>query len=90
LPFEVNVGQTDPSVRFLSHGPGFGLWLTGNQAVFSVARPPAAGAADISASDVFRMTLVGANPNAEVVGLDELPYCFAQLGSPIIVGPTRT
>src|SRR5262245_16891489 len=43
LPFEQNLGQTDPSVRFMTRGPGFGLWLTGDRAVFSVARPAQEG-----------------------------------------------
>lgn len=31
--FEPNVGQTDSQVRFLSRGPGYTLYLTGNEAV---------------------------------------------------------
>ena len=35
LSFETNRGQTDPSVRYLSHGPGYTLFLTSNEAVFA-------------------------------------------------------
>jgi uncharacterized repeat protein (TIGR01451 family) len=40
LFFEPNVGQTDSQVRFLSRGPGYTLYLTGNEAVI-VSRKPA-------------------------------------------------
>jgi hypothetical protein len=32
--FELNAGQTDASVRFLSRGPGYALFVTGNKAVY--------------------------------------------------------
>ncbi len=38
LAFEPNQGQTDASVQFLSHGPGFSLYLTGTGATLAVAR----------------------------------------------------
>ncbi len=38
LSFERNAGQTDASVRFLSRGPGYALFLTGNEAVLSLER----------------------------------------------------
>lgn len=41
LSFEINKGQTDPSVRFLSHGPGYDLFLTSNEAVLRVPQPRA-------------------------------------------------
>lgn len=34
IRFEENVGQTDNRVRFLSHGPGYTLFLTADEAVF--------------------------------------------------------
>ncbi len=37
LSFEANVGQADPSVQFLTHGPGYGLYLTGSEAVMVVS-----------------------------------------------------
>ena len=32
LSFEANQGQTDPRVRFLVHGRGYSLFLTGDEA----------------------------------------------------------
>ena len=39
LSFELNAGQTDERVKFLSRGRGYSLFLTGNEAVLSLARP---------------------------------------------------
>ncbi len=39
LTFEVNRGQTDPQVKFLSRGRGYTLFLTANEAVLSLQRP---------------------------------------------------
>jgi uncharacterized protein (TIGR03437 family) len=36
LSFEPNQGQTDARVRFVSHGPGYALFLTGDGAVLSL------------------------------------------------------
>ncbi|MGA2074553.1 MAG: hypothetical protein ABSH52_13715, partial [Terriglobia bacterium] len=36
LSFEANQGQADASVKFLSHGRGYGLFLTGDEAVLEV------------------------------------------------------
>jgi hypothetical protein len=36
LSFEANQGQTDPQVKFLSRGPGYGLFLTGNGAMLEL------------------------------------------------------
>jgi YD repeat-containing protein len=66
LAYELNVGQTDSQVRFLSHGPGFGLFLTGAFAEFAVARPNQS-----PTRDVFRMQFAGANANAS-------PQVFAE------------
>jgi len=40
LAFESNQGQTDASVQFLSHGPGFSLYLTGTGATLGVVSRP--------------------------------------------------
>jgi RHS repeat-associated protein len=51
LPFEANAGQTDPSVNFISHGPGFGLFLQPAGATFAFARPgQTPGAATLTAT----------------------------------------
>src|SRR5262245_32298795 len=36
LSFELNQGQTDARVKFLARGQGYGIFLTGNGAVFSL------------------------------------------------------
>ena len=38
LSFEVNQGQTDAEVKFLSRGKGYTLFLTPNEAVLSLKR----------------------------------------------------
>lgn len=42
LSFELNKGQTDSQVKFLSRGRGYTMFLTGNEAVLSLRRPSAA------------------------------------------------
>jgi hypothetical protein len=37
LSFEVNQGQTDQRVKFLSRGSGYTLFLTGSEAVFALS-----------------------------------------------------
>jgi hypothetical protein len=39
LSFEVNKGQTDQQVKFLSRGSGYSLFLTGNEAVLALRKP---------------------------------------------------
>jgi hypothetical protein len=39
LSFEPNQGQTDARVKFLSHGPGYTLFLTGDEAVLELQQP---------------------------------------------------
>lgn len=83
LVFEANQGQTDTQVKFLSHGPGYTLFLTPADAVFSLmpsktaslpARPgkvPTAAARPMRAS-ALRIRLAGANPRPQIQGRDEL------------------
>jgi len=86
LRFEANEGQTDRSVKFLSHGPGYDLFLTSSGAVLSLRKPqasldklrlPAAAVekpkSDATELSVLRLTMNGANPSAHVDGVDELP-----------------
>ena len=65
LSFEANQGQTDGQAKFLSRGSGYTLFLTAREAVLSLSQP--------DAHAVLRMQLLGANPDPQVVGLDELP-----------------
>jgi len=43
LSFEANNGQTDPQVKFLSRGRGYTLFLTSNEAVFTLKKEAASG-----------------------------------------------
>ena len=70
LYFEVNQGQVDEQVRFLSRGLGYTLFLTSTEAVLSLRRS-AAGDVGAVVSDLVRLQLVDANPAAEVVGENE-------------------
>ncbi|MCI0349596.1 MAG: hypothetical protein L0Z53_09250, partial [Acidobacteriales bacterium] len=88
MRFEVNHGQTDPQVRFLSRGSGYMLYLTSAEAVLSLREAttaetrrksdgvPAASEAEIASSHapaVLRMKLIGSNSAPRLAGLDELP-----------------
>ena len=67
LRFESNNGQTDPSVKFLSRGSAYSLYLTNSAAVLSLAKGKAGN------TDSIRMELSGANPQAKAAGADQLP-----------------
>jgi RHS repeat-associated protein len=71
LAFEPNVGQVSGAnadqVQYLSHGPGYSLFLTGNAAVLSLARPGSPGV-----SDVVKEQFVGASPSPQVAAGQEL------------------
>jgi RHS repeat-associated protein len=69
LAFEPNAGQTDPSVQFLSHGPGFSLYLTGASAVFAL---PLTGQDAGTGIDALRLDFVGANDSPTVIGQNQL------------------
>jgi Beta-propeller repeat len=85
LTFQANQGQTDPQVRYVSHGYGYELFLTQQEAVIALqqtvrARPnrahriPGVHKALRSAkTSVVRLELDGANKNAEVTGVNLLP-----------------
>ncbi len=64
LSFEINQGQADSRVKFLSRGRGYSLFLTANEAVLKLQKR-GVGAA-------LRMKLLGANPAPQVRGLREL------------------
>jgi Bacterial Ig-like domain (group 3)/Beta-propeller repeat len=81
LAFEANQGQTDPQVKFVSRGPGYGLFLTTSEAVLTLRRasrhernsPRAKASRQEEKSAVLHMKLVGANTTTtEVSGKDEL------------------
>jgi Beta-propeller repeat len=71
LMFEPNVGQTDPQVKFLARGAGYGLFLTANEAVFSFTREVAKS--EVEQTSVLRMRLNGAASHPSVTGGSPLP-----------------
>lgn len=86
LSFEINQGQTDSQVKFISRGSGYSLFLTPTEAVMSLQKPSTpkkdkfdfietkktATQPEKTETDVVRMKLVGANPSPEIKGLNEL------------------
>jgi len=85
LSFEVNQGQTDAQVKFLSKGSGYSLFLTPTEAVLvlhttqgkssvvgnlSAAKPQQAAN---TSTNVLHMQLLGANRQPQVTGLEPLP-----------------
>ncbi|HEV7398081.1 MAG TPA: SBBP repeat-containing protein, partial [Pyrinomonadaceae bacterium] len=66
LSFEINRGQTDGQVKFLSRGDGYKLFLTSNEAVLALTQKG-------SQPDVLTMRLVAANSHPEIEGRDLLP-----------------
>jgi len=87
LSFEANQGQVESHVQFLTRGRGHTLFLTPSEAVLSLRTGEANGkgrGGDIHQNQpssnplppshsVVRMTFKGANPQANMVGLDKLP-----------------
>ena len=84
LQFEANDGQVHKDVRFLSRGPGYGLYLTPSEAVLVLTKPnPAAkregrtqaqrDAKAQAKAVALRMSLVGATRKPLVNGHEELP-----------------
>ena len=57
LVFEPNQGQTNTAVKFMARGAGYGIFLTGNEAVLSLLATP-------KSNSVVRMQLAGAQANA--------------------------
>jgi hypothetical protein len=80
LAFEANRGQSDPRVRFLARGSGYGVFLTGQEAVLALHVSPSGNLTKAdkshrpspSPTDVLRMQLLGANPSAEPHGAEPL------------------
>lgn len=70
LAFEVNRGQTDPSVAFLARGQGYILYLRPTEAVLVLKSRAAGGRHRLK---VLRMGMVGASPDAPLNGLSALP-----------------
>jgi len=82
LSFEVNRGQTDKRVKFLARGSGYGVFLTGHEAVLALHASPSRNSAaqrgrlhrfSPATTDVLRMQLLGASPLVEPQGAEALP-----------------
>lgn len=83
IAFEENVGQTDPSVRFISRLPGSTIFLAPAEATLVLSasdaaprdrmRPRAAAPAAPPRPDIVRLRFVDGSATAEAVGLDPLP-----------------
>ena len=78
LSFEHNKGQIDKQVKFLSHGPGYDLFLTSTEAVLRVQKPTALQAEiskdqDVREGTVLRLKMLGASATPQVEGQEELP-----------------
>ena len=79
LSFEANRGQADSPIQFLSRGRGYGIFLTPQEAVLvlrSNAKTAAVKDKPFSAkgtAETLKMTLLNANRNPRMVGMDELP-----------------
>ena len=73
LRFEANQGQTDPRVKFFSRASHYALFLTSTESVFVMDAPDASASATRRRRVSLRMKLAGADPNAEIQGLDEQP-----------------
>ena len=67
LSFEINRGQTDPQVKFISRGEGYALFLTAEGAVFEFADPVKDGG-----PAVVRMNLAGSR-SAQISAAEPLP-----------------
>jgi hypothetical protein len=78
LAFEPNRGQTDSQVKFLSRAGNHTLWLTSDEAVLALGRPPrsigpdtkqaAAAKENQSAPAILRMKFIGANAHPRIAG----------------------
>jgi uncharacterized repeat protein (TIGR01451 family) len=64
LSFEVNQGQTDKKARFLSRGPGYGLFLTPTAAVLSLHKPKAAAPENSKSPGQTPKTPAGKTPES--------------------------
>lgn len=88
LSFEENQGQSAPEVRYVSHGPGYELFLTPQEAVIALQRSRAWNLSPLHRAQYFRalrqarqaesmtvlrMGLEGANPQAKISGIGPLP-----------------
>ena len=80
LSFEVNRGQADASAHFFARGKGYTLFLTSTEAVLALMQSAIGSGQGLARAaqpqdgraTILRMQLVGANPNAQADGREEL------------------
>ena len=72
LSFEINKGQLDEAVKFMSHGAGYDLFLTANETVLRVHKLRGLDE-NVREGTVLRLKLLGANSAPQMAGQDELP-----------------
>jgi hypothetical protein len=88
LSFEENSGQTAREVRYVSHGTGYALFLTSQEAVISLQQSMPRDLSPLhrmayfralhkarkaGRTTVLRMRMEGANPTPQIAGVDSLP-----------------
>ena len=79
LSFEPNQGQAASTVQFVSRGSGYALFLAPGTVVLNLERQQPASAAatgqtsEAAPVDTLRMSLIGANAQADAVGLVPQP-----------------
>ena len=75
MHFEVNHGQSDPQVKFISRGRGYNLFLTSTEAVLLLSRGAVRRETETIRDQrplILRMKLTNSNSNPKVTGLEEL------------------
>ena len=70
LHFEVNAGQTDPQVRFLSRGRGYTLFVTPGEVVLSLKKTVASGHSSVVSGQ--QSAISGRNHESQVTNHDSL------------------
>src|SRR5688572_8618996 len=78
LSFEINKGQVDRPVKFLSHGTGYDLFLTSTEAVLRLQKPrplqvDKSADANVREGTVLRLRMLGSNATPQAEGEEELP-----------------
>jgi len=70
LSFEINKGQVEQPVKFVSRGPGYVLFLTPAEAVLTLHKPRKDS--EVREGSVLRLKMIGANTAPSVEGQEEL------------------
>jgi hypothetical protein len=83
IAFEPNVGQADPHVRFLVHGPGYTLFLTDKGMVVTVPHQavaprinhlsPHLSVPRATGASVIRLSFLGGSVHPRFAGMSKLP-----------------